>query len=93
MNVFDLWVPDHFQRICSAIDMLPTDLNFEVSDLSEPQRSILELSSIRSGLSQQLEVYSLADEGVASDSQPNNRLITPDTTMAGSSSSKKNKTK
>lgn len=34
-NVYDLWLPEHFKRICSAIDMLPTDLNFEVSDQSE----------------------------------------------------------
>lgn len=36
MNVFDSWVPDHFKRIYSAIDMLPADLDFDVSDLSEP---------------------------------------------------------
>lgn len=65
MNVLDFWVPDHFQRICSAIDMLPANLNFEVSNLSEPQRP--DLASSRSGLSQQLEVYSLADEGGVSD--------------------------
>lgn len=28
-NVYDLWLPEHFKRICSAIDMLPADLNFE----------------------------------------------------------------
>ncbi|KAF2259162.1 hypothetical protein CC78DRAFT_572088 [Lojkania enalia] len=93
MNVLDFWVPDHFQRICSAIDMLPADLNFDVSNLSEPQRPDLELASSRSGLSQQIEVYSLADEGLTSDNQSSNQPITPDTTMAGSSNSKKNKTK
>lgn len=93
MNVLDFWVPDHFQRICSAIDMLPADLNFEVSNLSETQRSDLKLASSRSGLSQQIEVYSLADEGVTSVNQSSNQPITPDTTMAGSSNSKKNKTK
>jgi hypothetical protein len=36
MNILDLWDPDYFKRICSAIDMLPPDLNFELSDLSEP---------------------------------------------------------
>jgi len=93
MNVFDLWVSDHFQRICSAINMLPADLNFDVSDSSEPQRPNSELASARSGLSLELEVHGLADEGVVSDNPCSNPLITPDTTMAGSSSSKKKKTK
>jgi hypothetical protein len=35
MNILDLWVTDHFKLICSAIDMLPASLNFEVSELSE----------------------------------------------------------
>ncbi|KAJ8061533.1 hypothetical protein OCU04_009346 [Sclerotinia nivalis] len=26
-NIYDLWVPEHFKRICSVIDMLPADLN------------------------------------------------------------------
>lgn len=34
-NVYDLWVPSHFKRICSAIDQLPSDLNFDVPALSE----------------------------------------------------------
>jgi hypothetical protein len=32
-NVYDLWLPDHFKRICSAVDMLPADLNMEAFDL------------------------------------------------------------
>jgi hypothetical protein len=91
MNVLDFWVPDRFQRICSAIDMLPADLNFEVSSLSEHQRPDL-ASSSRSGVSQQLEGYGLADEGVASDNLSSDQPITPKTTMAGSSNSKKKKT-
>ncbi len=27
-NVYNTWMPDHFKRICSAIDMLPIDTNF-----------------------------------------------------------------
>ncbi|KAF2182073.1 hypothetical protein K469DRAFT_740566 [Zopfia rhizophila CBS 207.26] len=39
------------RRICSAIDMLPTDLNFEVSDQPEPQFPDQERASSNSGLS------------------------------------------
>jgi hypothetical protein len=30
INVLDIWIPDHFKKICSAIDMLPANLHFEV---------------------------------------------------------------
>ncbi|KAM3081539.1 hypothetical protein ACMFMG_004996 [Clarireedia jacksonii] len=43
-NVYDLWLPKHFERLCTVIDVLP-----EVSDAEQ------ELSSLRSGLSQQFE--------------------------------------
>lgn len=26
-NIYDLWVPRHFRRVCSVVDMLPLDLN------------------------------------------------------------------
>lgn len=29
-NILDLWVADHLKRICSAIDMLPTGVDFEL---------------------------------------------------------------
>ncbi|KAF2453118.1 hypothetical protein BDY21DRAFT_388313 [Lineolata rhizophorae] len=39
-NVYDLWLPEHFERICSVIDMLPDNLEFDVSeqDLAMPNR-------------------------------------------------------
>ncbi|KAF7520289.1 hypothetical protein G7054_g12825 [Neopestalotiopsis clavispora] len=43
-NIYDTWVPEHFKRICSAIDELPSELNFDVPALSES-----------TGLSQHLE--------------------------------------
>jgi hypothetical protein len=36
-NVYDVWMPTHLKRICSVIDQLPPDLNFEVSQGSELQ--------------------------------------------------------
>ncbi|PVH70477.1 hypothetical protein DL98DRAFT_564149 [Cadophora sp. DSE1049] len=52
-NVYDIWMPTHFKRICSVIDMLPPDLDFEVSEQSEPRES---------GLSQGLESHHLSDQ-------------------------------
>ncbi|TGO84589.1 hypothetical protein BPOR_0488g00080 [Botrytis porri] len=33
-NIYDLWMPSHFKRICSAIDAIPADLDFSVPALS-----------------------------------------------------------
>lgn len=55
-NVYDLWFPKHFEKICSVIDMLPADSN---SDVYEQ-----DLASSRSGLSQQIGDYSFTDKQV-----------------------------
>lgn len=34
-NVYDIWMPTHFKRICSVIDELPADLQFDLSSQSE----------------------------------------------------------
>jgi len=93
MNILDLWVEDHFKWICSAIDILPAGLNFEVSELSELQFRNPDLASSRSGLSQQLEEYSLAENRVTPDSQPNVQQITPATTIQTKPSNSKKKRK
>ncbi|KAH8754803.1 hypothetical protein F5883DRAFT_390413, partial [Diaporthe sp. PMI_573] len=52
-NVYDLWMPEHFKRLCSVIDQLPADLSFELSEQSELQFQ-------DSGLSQELQDYALS---------------------------------
>ncbi len=44
---------NHFKRICSVIDALPPDLDFEVPQPSRPRES---------GLSQGLESHHLSDQ-------------------------------
>lgn len=34
-NVYDKWMPKHYENICSAINQLPSDLEFDVAPLSE----------------------------------------------------------
>jgi len=34
-NVYDVWMPEHFKKICTAIDQLPSELDFGVPSLSE----------------------------------------------------------
>ncbi|KAG9228182.1 hypothetical protein BJ875DRAFT_528176 [Amylocarpus encephaloides] len=34
-NIYDMWMPNHFKMICSVIDKLPPDIDFEASQESE----------------------------------------------------------
>ncbi|OTA01259.1 hypothetical protein A9Z42_0015710 [Trichoderma parareesei] len=79
-NVYDVWMPAHFESICSAIDQLPSGLNFDVPPLSEA-----------TGLSQDLGNLLQSDASCASmpdgwDSQSSNgeqQAVTPDTSSSG----------
>jgi hypothetical protein len=55
-NVYDLWMPTHFERLCSAINTLPAGLDFELSLQSELQ------FPEDSGLSQELEGHRLLQQ-------------------------------
>ncbi|MCJ1467580.1 hypothetical protein MMC07_006205 [Pseudocyphellaria aurata] len=91
-NIYDLWLPKHFARICDIIDMLPADLDFDVSEQGP------ESASSRSGLSQRFESYALDDEQVVPDSQPSQpsrqpsvQPVTPDATIGTESTKSKKK--
>jgi hypothetical protein len=34
-NVYDVWMPSYFKRLCSAIDQILPDLDFSVAQLSQ----------------------------------------------------------
>jgi hypothetical protein len=82
-NVYDIWMPTHLKRICSVIDGLPPDINFEVSEQSELRES---------GLSQGLESHHLSDqtshdaasleEADSQSSRVGSRDVTPDTSLS-----------
>lgn len=80
-NVYNAWMPTHLKRLCSIIDNLPADLDFEVSKLGE------------SGLSQGLESHHLSDqsshdaasmleEADRQSSRVGSRDVTPDTSLS-----------
>jgi len=86
-NVYDNWMPKHFERICSAIDQIPADISFSVS------HSELNYTEQSSGLSQDLSTYSIAQSSAGSasadvhgdaqssvDQEPN---VTPTTSVTG----------
>ncbi|CAG8982693.1 hypothetical protein HYALB_00000974 [Hymenoscyphus albidus] len=79
-NVYDIWMPDHFKRICSVIDTLPPDINFEVSRQSEPGESRLSQGSE----SHHLSNYSsqLQEEADRQSIRISSQNITPQTSVS-----------
>ena len=69
-------MPKHFKRICSAIDQLPSNLDFDVPSLPE------------TGLSQGLESYHLSQDDDTVSSITNQHQVTPDTSIYGTRGSK-----
>ena len=61
--VYDVWMPEHLKRICSAIDQLPPNLDFQGFQDSEPQPAEV------SELSQQSDAFLSNSSNVDSVSQ------------------------
>ncbi|KIW36769.1 uncharacterized protein PV06_11058 [Exophiala oligosperma] len=77
-SVYDTWMPAHFKRLCAAIDAIPPDIHFEVSEDSE-----LQFPS-SSGLSQGLESHHLSEQGAMDDeglSLLDSQVLTPETSV------------
>ncbi|KAF1358567.1 hypothetical protein EJ07DRAFT_179789 [Lizonia empirigonia] len=84
-NVYNIWMPTHFRRICSAIDDLPLGVDFDVPPLQQD-----------SGISQDLESHHVSGSPNASvtqtqdeDSQSGTGVTTPDATQQGASKRQK----
>ncbi|KJZ71533.1 hypothetical protein HIM_09071 [Hirsutella minnesotensis 3608] len=85
-NVYEVWMPQHFKRICSAIDQLPSNLDFNVPSLAE------------TGLSQGLESHSLSQSDVESmslavEDNHSGSERTPDTSITETGGAKRRKGK
>ena len=61
-NVYELWMPKHFERLSKVIEQLPADVNFDLSQQSE-----LNFTE-RSGLTQDLRASHLAQSFASSQS-------------------------
>ncbi|KAL9116380.1 MAG: hypothetical protein Q9187_007097 [Circinaria calcarea] len=69
-NIYDVWMPQHFRRICSAIDQIPAGVNFDVSgsELQFPDDSGLQLSlELDTHLSQQSNAESESESAPEED--------------------------
>ena len=84
-NVQDLWATEHFEMICSAVDMLPPVAEPVQQSAPSSQLEHSAQSFGPSGLSQELELSGIADEP-----QTGGPLITPDaSTQTGGRKKKK----
>ncbi|KAH6614586.1 hypothetical protein B0J18DRAFT_494180 [Chaetomium sp. MPI-SDFR-AT-0129] len=78
-NVYDTWMPKHFENICSAIDQLPSDLNFDVPPLSEATGLSQDLGNL---MQSDASCASLPDERGSQSSNAEQQAVTPGTSFS-----------
>lgn len=52
-NIYNVWLPDHFKKLCLVIDKMQADLSFEILEQ-------FDLQFQESGLSQDFQSYNLS---------------------------------
>lgn len=77
-NVFDMWMPGHFENICSAINQLPRELNFDVPPLSEASGLSQDLRNL---MQSEASCALIPDEGGSSPAEQ--QAVTPATSISG----------
>jgi hypothetical protein len=82
-NVYEIWMPQHFSMICSAIDQLPAYSNPDVASLQE---STLSRDLQRYGVSQSQSQSEIESAHEPDDSQEH---ATPNTSFTGAGPAKK----
>lgn len=87
-NIYDTWMPDHLKKICSAIDQLPSKVNFDVQALSES-------TGLSQDLGSQLALSEADSESLLVDKDDQSgkfgRMATPDTSFSKPAPAKRRK--
>ncbi|KAL2139233.1 hypothetical protein VTI28DRAFT_5493 [Corynascus sepedonium] len=78
-NVYDTWMPKHFENICSAINQLPPDLNFDVPPLSEATGLSQDLGNL---MQSDASYASVPDERGSQSSNAKQQAVTPGTSFS-----------
>lgn len=81
-NVYDTWVPNHFKRLCSVIDELPTEHDFDVPPLSEGTGLSQVFESHRLSQQSNPDSASLLQEDDSQTSIPGSQDVTPNTSFS-----------
>ncbi|KAK3681829.1 hypothetical protein B0T22DRAFT_387673 [Podospora appendiculata] len=77
-NVYDTWMPKHFENICSAINQLPSELNFDVPPLSEATGLSQDLGNL---MQSDASCASMPDEQGSQSSNVEQQAVTPGTSF------------
>ena len=81
-KVYDIWMPTHLKRICSVIDDLTPNLDFEVSQQSEPGEYRLSQGLESHHISGQASIDAASmEEANSQSSHIGLRDVTPDTSV------------
>ncbi|KAK4664871.1 uncharacterized protein QC763_0075240 [Podospora pseudopauciseta] len=78
-NVYDTWMPAHFKNICSAIDRLPSNLDFDVPPLSEATGLSQDLGNL---MQSDASCASIPDERGSQSSNAGQQAVTPGTSFS-----------
>ncbi|KAK4170696.1 hypothetical protein QBC36DRAFT_125728 [Triangularia setosa] len=78
-NVYDTWMPKHFENICSAINQLPSDLDFDVPPLSEATGLSQDLGNL---MRSDASCASIPDERGSQSSNAEQQAVTPGTSFS-----------
>ncbi|KAK4149055.1 hypothetical protein C8A00DRAFT_19220 [Chaetomidium leptoderma] len=78
-NVYDTWMPKHFENICSAMNQLPSYLNFDVPPLSEATGLSQDLRNL---IQSDASCASIPDERGSQSSNAEQQAVTPGTSFS-----------
>ncbi|AEO58448.1 hypothetical protein MYCTH_2305791 [Thermothelomyces thermophilus ATCC 42464] len=90
-NVYDIWMPKHFENICSAINQLPSDLDFNVPPLSRGTGLSQELGTVIESEAETGSASAHAERASGSTSGVGQQDVTPDTSFIPSRAGKRRK--
>ncbi|EGO57211.1 hypothetical protein NEUTE1DRAFT_129250 [Neurospora tetrasperma FGSC 2508] len=86
-NIYDIWMPAHYKKICSAIDQLPAELDLAVPPLS----GATGLSQDAGSLMSEADPASKSVEQDSRSSNAGQQGITPDTSLTRPEAAKRRK--
>lgn len=88
-NVYELWMPSHFKKLCSAIDQLPSELDFD--DPSMPSTGLSQDLQSHHLIQSDADLLSPHSEQDSQGSTSKEETATPSTSFTNSGTAKKRK--
>jgi len=90
-NIYDSWMPSHFNKICSAIDQLPADLDFDNPSLPPATRLSQSLESHHHLSLSDPDSIPLATKQESQSIIAKEKIVTPSTSFTDQGTAKRRK--